>query len=513
VSRIQLHVAIRADASSRIGLGHIKRSLSLASALIDVGAQVRLVTRDMGLDVSELIDPRVACDVLPAPSASSFIIESVPQADLAGIDWRCDVDETIAALRDWRPHWVIVDHYGFDARWHMRAAEELGSRIAVIDDLADRPLSADLIIDHNPHANHREKYRGLLAQVETIVLGGTRFALLGAEFARAAPLTVREKVRSIGIFMGGTDASELSAIALNACRVHAAFRGPIEVVSTRGNPNAARLEGLARKWPDTTVSYDLPDLVAFFGRHDLQIGAGGGATWERCCIGAPMLLLKAAQNQTVVLREVERLGVAAVYDPGAAHNETDLGRAVSELIADENRRRALSQRARALVDGLGARRVALCIAGASLNVRPAVPADAELMFRWRNHPETRRMSRCSAELVWDEHVHWLKCVLIDADHKVFVGQVGQLDVGVIRFQRWAEGVEVSLYLDPMLHGLGLGRRLLQSGEQEYAAVAAAPVRFTAVVLSGNRRSELIFEQCGYSFDGTSWSKDVFPAHC
>ena len=45
-----------------------------------------------------------------------------------------------------RPDWLIVDHYGIDARWHRALKNRLGrdyfGKIMVIDDLADRP--------HNP---------------------------------------------------------------------------------------------------------------------------------------------------------------------------------------------------------------------------------------------------------------------------------------------------------------------------------------------------------------------------
>ena len=40
-------VAIRVDASAAIGTGHLKRCLSLAQALIEAGADVRFVCREL----------------------------------------------------------------------------------------------------------------------------------------------------------------------------------------------------------------------------------------------------------------------------------------------------------------------------------------------------------------------------------------------------------------------------------------------------------------------------------
>ena len=65
--------------------------------------------------------------------------------------------------------------------------------------------------------------------------------------------------------------------------------GPIEVVSTSANPHLRGLAAQVRADSLARLSVDLHDLAAFHARHDLQIGASGGATWERCCVGVPSL--------------------------------------------------------------------------------------------------------------------------------------------------------------------------------------------------------------------------------
>ena len=87
-----------------------------------------------------------------------------------------------------------------------------------------------------------------------------------------------DEVKSIGIFMGGADPSALSEPALRACREHAGFTGPIELVTTQANPRHSALKALAARWPQTTVSVDIPELSGFYSRHGLQIGAGGSAS-------------------------------------------------------------------------------------------------------------------------------------------------------------------------------------------------------------------------------------------
>src|SRR5687768_16145746 len=153
-----MRVAIRADASSAMGTGHVRRCLSLAEALRPTGAHVEFITRALGTDAAAKIQAAgFPVHLLPPPSGP--VHESTPpHADWAGVPWQQDAEETIRALR--KTDWLVVDHYAFDARWHKAVAPKLGAQLAIIDDLADRPLHGDVLVDQNlADFDHAEKYR------------------------------------------------------------------------------------------------------------------------------------------------------------------------------------------------------------------------------------------------------------------------------------------------------------------------------------------------------------------
>lgn len=509
-----LRIALRADASAAIGVGHVRRCLSLASELRRAGAAVRLVSRELGVEVRHLAAQLdIEHIVLPPPAPGVIVDDLVPHAAWAGVDWRSDAQQSVEALRRWRPDWVMVDHYGFDSRWHVLVAEQLHAKVGVVDDLADRDLAAALLVDHNFHENHRDKY-GDHVRDNTAVLGGPRFALLGAAYAGSNRFRVRESVDSIGIFMGGVDSGDFSSLVLLACRDKAGFAGTIEIVVTRAYAHLERLKRLAARWPDTVITRDLPDLATFFARHDLQIGAGGGATWERCCTGVPTLLLTVAKNQQAVLPALARACAAHVLDPVRSADAAEIGQAVCSLRDDNARRRELSGRAQLLVDGLGARRVSLWLSSSRLAVRPAAAADSETMYRWRNHPTTRAMSLDSSEIKWPDHERWMARVLADSSRCLLVAHIGEIDVGVIRFDAGPhDRFDVSLYLDPALHGLGIGAAMLRAGELYAAARHPFLVEYAAVVLDGNMASQRLFQSNGYDWRDGMWRKkaDCKPA--
>lgn len=346
-----ISVAFRVDASVQIGFGHVKRCLSLAQALREFGASVTFITRRLGIDTaSQISADGFPVHALPTPQETPAP-STVPHGAWAAVSAETDAVQTTQAIAHSRHDWIVVDHYSFDAVWHRHVGAATGSRIAVIDDVADRALACDLLVDHNLAEDHAIKYASRL-DPGTVILGGPSYALLGPAYARAPKYQPRERVESIGIFMGGADAPGHSTRALAACRM--AFDGPIEVVSTSGNPHLPELARAVRIDARSTLSLDLPDLSAFFARHDLQVGAGGGATWERCCIGAPTVAIVAAENQRSVLTPLQALGAVALASPAPASIES----VVSQLLHDPHRRLQLSACATRLVDGRGTRRVA-----------------------------------------------------------------------------------------------------------------------------------------------------------
>lgn len=510
-----MRIAIRTDASREIGTGHLRRCLSIADALKQAGAEVRFVIRRLDdVGAAAFGTSSFAVNWLPAPDGEQTRAGPDAPSHLhwAGVDPLADAVETAEALRTWDPALVIIDQYAFDARWHDEVRGRLGCRLMAIDDLADRLLAVDVLLDANL-ANHAHKYAGRL-NTPARILGGPRFAILGEAYRSQAPYAFSADVRSIGIFMGGTDPGGTSRRALVACR-EAGFAGPVEIVSTSANPHLSALTAACATDAHALLTLDLPDLAAFHARHDLQIGGGGTANYERCLMGAPGVAVTLAANQLAVVPQLAARGAlrAARLEGGpdwpGLEDAPTLADAVRDLIADPVARQALSDSGRALVDGRGTERIALCLLASTLKLRGATIDDGPRLHAWRNHPETRAVSGDSAPIPLDAHMAWLARKLADADCRLFVAEIGGTAVGSIRFDRQADGGrEVSLYLDPDLTGLGLGRHLLNAGEQTIRAEAGDAAVFTASVMPGNKTSARLFTNAGYAGGPLRYEKRV-----
>jgi spore coat polysaccharide biosynthesis predicted glycosyltransferase SpsG len=132
--------------------------------------------------------------------------------------------------------------------------------------------------------------------------------------------------------------------------------------------------------PQLDVVVDQPNLAAFHAAHGLQIGAGGGAMWERCRLGTPAIALITAENQRQSVPLVAASGAVVGLDAMGQGDEVcrDLGTLIRRLIDSPAERRALHERALALVDGRGAERVATAVLACGKSAAPREPEAAWL---------------------------------------------------------------------------------------------------------------------------------------
>lgn len=475
-----MRVAIRADASASLGTGHLRRSLSLARALTACGVEAMFLSRKVD---------EVASAVLREEPFTVHWLEGAAT----------DAGECAAVLQDDPVQWVVVDHYKLDSVWHDAVRKQLGCRIAVIDDLADRPLAPDLLIDHNdPEA--ADKYASRL-QRECGILAGPHFALLDLAYASAARYGFNAHVRSIGIFMGGTDPNGHCLAALRACRRVLGFTGPVEVVCSPASPGYAQLADECARWPDTRLVDALPDLAAFFARHDLQIGAGGGSVWERCCIGVPTIACVIAPNQLSTVPRLAALGALAWARDEDGGPEAALAAQARKLLDDPELRRSLGETAGRLVDGLGSARVAAVLSsagGAGLTLREAAAGDELLLLEWANDPVVRASAFRQAPVQPQDHARWFAARLADRqDCSIFILEAPNgIPVGQVRFERRGGISEIGYSVAAPFRGLGVAAQLLQ------LAVDALPREGATEVLGrvkpDNEASARVFRRLGFA---------------
>ena len=100
------------------------------------------------------------------------------------------------------------------------------------------------------------------------------------------------------------------------------------------------------------------DLARWMAAASLAVTAGGVTASELACVGVPMVIVVAAENQRESARGLVRARAAVALDGTTAAGIRGVGAAVCRLAKDPLRRRRMAAAGRRLVDGRGAARVA-----------------------------------------------------------------------------------------------------------------------------------------------------------
>ncbi|SDS90878.1 UDP-2,4-diacetamido-2,4,6-trideoxy-beta-L-altropyranose hydrolase [Pseudomonas asplenii] len=484
-----MRVLFRADASAAIGSGHVARCLTLAAVLRACGADVLFACRELpGNALARLADDGVRSLVLPG----AYPGEDPAQGIEAPLPWQADIDALEHCLAgEAEFDWIVVDHYGLDHRWQT-AARRWARRLAAIDDLNNRQHAVDLLFDQNFTAGDPEYAGRALGPCRQLL--GPRYALIRDEFRRA-PVPINAQAGRVLVNFGGLDGAGETWKAMLALEGFKDLQ--VDFIAGTANPRLAQLQALAADRPLWRVQTFVKDFAERMAEADLFIGAGGGTSWERAALGLPTLCIAVAENQQA---NAERLAEAGAHIYLGASQSVDvdqLRQAVGFLLGNPGLRQSLAKRSRSLVDGLGARRFAVALLGASLRVRRVTPEDSQRLFDGRNHEPVRRASLDSEPIEWPAHQAWLAAKLQDRDCLLLIAEATDGPIGVLRYDRAGERAEVSLYLFEGRMGLGWGRALLARGEQAMGEHWPGVVAIDAQVLPDNPASIELFRSSGY----------------
>lgn len=134
---------------------------------------------------------------------------------------------------------------------------------------------------------------------------------------------------------------------------------------------------------------------------------------------------------------------------------------------------------------------------APLVITPCQPSDSRNIWLWRNDDETRRLSKTTEEIAWEDHEKWFTAALANPDKLLLIGRIGDDAVGTVRFDALGLGVfQVSINLNPLFRNKGFGKKLL-SDAMDFAIKNKNAIKFIAEVKNENTTSNKLFLSLGF----------------
>lgn len=101
--------------------------------------------------------------------------------------------------------------------------------------------------------------------------------------------------------------------------------------------------------------------------------------------------------------------------------------------------------------------------------RKATKQDSDILFEWRNDPETKANSSNTGLIKRDEHEAWLDKTLQNPNRILFIVEENREAVGTMRADKLSEedSYELSWTVAPEARGRGLGKKMLMQGVENF----------------------------------------------
>ena len=344
-----MKVLFRVDSSYEIGIGHLMRCLVLAESLKKNGSKVEFICRSHeGNSIAKIISSDFKVYEMSVPNNQELEGNS-KYSHWLGVEQEKDANDCIDIIKLEKVNWVVVDHYGIGEQWHKKIKRHC-EKLMVIDDLADRNLDCNLLLNQNLGID--KKIYDKKVPTDCVLLLGTKFALLRTEFSdfRHEAIAKRKTTRSVNnviVSIGGNDVDNLTHRILE----NIPNNYNVTAVLGKNSPHNKMLQKYI-KGKNIKMVVDANNMAELMLNSDVAIGGGGSTSWERCCLSLPSLVFLIDENQKTIVQQLEKLGIVKlVVKPESIRSQLeDFNKNLTSWLL-------MSKKSEEICDGLGVDRV------------------------------------------------------------------------------------------------------------------------------------------------------------
>jgi len=468
-------VVIFTEAGKQQGYGHLMRCLAIAQGFQKKGIESVFCLKGEP-DVKEIL--------------KEFIYHN--------FDWskeHVDVRDKI----------VIIDSYCTDKNFCKKVYKE-AKTVLFIDDYSRIVYPGGLVLN-SAIGSESIDYPD---NSKVTYLLGPKYHPLRREFWEVPEKEIRERAKKVLITFGGSDVTNETQMILKMLKEqYPNFEK--HVIIGKGFSNIDEIKTEADK--RTTLIYypDAKRMKKEMLETDICISAGGQTTYELARVGVPTIGICLAGNQRMSLEKWQK---ERFIEYVGWYNDGDLIRKISNgfnNIQSYLRRKGLSSIGKSCVDGKGAERLTQIIqekallqsreGSVLLKLRNITKDDCRDIWRWRNHPEVRKVCYETEPILYKEHQKWFSDKIIDANVDFFIVEnENKQKIGQVRFEKKSKNtVYINVNLNPNFFGKGLGSKIIKNTTGYFINKYSGVGNIIAEILDSNIVSQKAFKKAGYKF--------------
>ena len=493
-------IAIRVDASIRMGTGHVMRCLTLANKLKVQNHQVLFLAKQHHGNLNQLIEQQ-GFKIIQLPVPNINIDQQTDEKQWLGCHYQEDAQACIDALKPYFPlSLVIVDHYGLDKNWQ-DILKPYCLKLMVIDDLANREHHCDILLDQT-FARQKSDYVNLVPKSCKLLLG-KKYMLLRDEFSQLRDVAITKRKnfthsKNLLISMGGTDPDNISQALLqwlitlqpNITKL------TVNLIANPCSKHLSKLQQLCQQYAWINLIIKPKSMAELMLDADIAIGSAGATAWERCCLGLPTLTIISAKNQETIATNLSKAG--AIINLGWFDKLTKehFSQALENVLSVDKNYLNLVTNSFKCCHGLGTNNIIKILGDKIINqvsLRLADQKDCELTFQWQSDANLRKYSRNPKAVKKEEHIQWFHKTLKNKKRTLFIITVDNIPCGVLRLDELTEKQqEISILLDANYQGKNIA----------FQAINIIPLRYRAknilaTVHKDNKASQRLFIRLGF----------------
>lgn len=477
-------------------MGHVMRCMALADDLKLEGVDCIFLCRPSGLGslADKITNAGFKLLLIPDTSfhkTNANYLESTWSTE----DQKGDAIACLKLLQNEQvADWLVVDHYGLDEKWETQI-QKVASRILVIDDLANRRHSCNLLLDQSRASETDECYKELIGKDCELLLG-SKYALLRKDFASNDDLPLvenRVEIPRLLVMFGGSDPQN---ITLQVVKVIAkvGWSHGVDVVVGPLYQNLNVLSNAIAEMSNVKLHVNLEHVAKLMRSAGFAVGSPGVSSWERCSVGLPSLVISQSVNQELIGERLGVLGAHCYLGRASDVSDFDLISALELWKNNKFGRESMAKIAKTMCDGKGVKRVVRRLLQHVILIRKVNLKDADLLFLWRNDERTRRCSFDKKPLNFENHINWLSKAINDPYSRLLMAFKvdGSEPVACIRFDINEKIAKVSIYTDPNQQGFGFGQPAFYAAVNWLEKETPDIVKIQADVLETNEISKNFF---------------------
>lgn len=286
-------VLFRTDGNEKIGLGHVMRCLSIATAL-----------RDKSIDVMFALADNNCKKVVEQNGFSYVVLASL----FDNLD--SEIEQVINLVDKYNIDIIVVDSY-FVTPTYFKAIRKK-ARVVYIDDVLSFPYQVNMLINYNVFSS-QEAYNSLYIDSleKPDFLLGTDYVPLRKEFYDCSNKVPNKIVKNVLVLTGGGDPEHVGIRFLNYIRKREADFSNMTFYFVIGlaNKDCAIMQEIAMNMKNIILLQNVRKMRELMNISDLAISASGSTLYELAVTGVPTISYVIATNQIDIADSFERKGI------------------------------------------------------------------------------------------------------------------------------------------------------------------------------------------------------------